>query len=399
MNDTPTTNTINQIAPPRGPIKAVRVCFAKYFDFRGRASRSEFWWLFLFLLLSGMIVETLGMHFHKDAECRATSWLDRSHHCTVLFNCTICGLWYLATLLPFYAVVVRRLRDIGRSGWWVLPVVPTEVVVLIPLADDSIWLYVSLIIWMPLLVMMCFRGKPNAASIRPTEKLRRWFSNRLENRIDRLWLGGVLAVAALTWEVLGMRYIALFLIGYFYVFALVARKKVTAIYPPNGDSIIRFACANDYLSLQTKTKFAAADDYLLPVFCLMFLIYASSTITHALNLSPQTLAAIIVNAGCGWVFLLRHKELFSAYVGDAKLPPHIAKHTRAYFKLVKLFGSLLTIALLWCFILLAYANGWFAPQFFSSSALGDRYAIFAPMATNCLLFHIATLSLLPDGEK
>jgi hypothetical protein len=29
--------------------EAVRVCFAKYFDFEGEASRPEFWWFFLFV--------------------------------------------------------------------------------------------------------------------------------------------------------------------------------------------------------------------------------------------------------------------------------------------------------------------------------------------------------------
>ena len=29
--------------------EAVQVCFAKYFDFEGEASRPEFWWFFLFV--------------------------------------------------------------------------------------------------------------------------------------------------------------------------------------------------------------------------------------------------------------------------------------------------------------------------------------------------------------
>ncbi len=232
MNDTPTTNTINQIAPPRGPIKAVHVCFAKYIDFNGRASRSEFWWFFLFLLLGETIAKVLGLHFHTDAECRATPWLDRPDHCFVLSNCTICELWKLAVLLPSYAVVVRRLRDIGRSVWWVLLRVPFEIVVLIPAADDSIWSHVAVFIWMPLLVMMCFRGKSNAVAIHPTNKLRRWFVARLENRIDRLWLGGVFGVTALVTVLLDARYVALFLFGYFLVFFWRTRDQICAASQP-----------------------------------------------------------------------------------------------------------------------------------------------------------------------
>ncbi|MDD9855928.1 MAG: DUF805 domain-containing protein, partial [Gammaproteobacteria bacterium] len=40
-------DTENFAAPPRGPVDAIRTCLVKFFDFRGRASRSEFWWFFL----------------------------------------------------------------------------------------------------------------------------------------------------------------------------------------------------------------------------------------------------------------------------------------------------------------------------------------------------------------
>jgi len=36
--------TASFAALPRTPGEAVRICLVKYFDFRGRASRSEFWW-------------------------------------------------------------------------------------------------------------------------------------------------------------------------------------------------------------------------------------------------------------------------------------------------------------------------------------------------------------------
>jgi len=74
--------------------EAVRVCFAKYLDFEGEASRSEFWWFFLF---TGVVSVTLA-----------------------LFSKTLSGLFSLAVLLPFIAVTVRRLHDTNRSGWWVL---------------------------------------------------------------------------------------------------------------------------------------------------------------------------------------------------------------------------------------------------------------------------------------
>lgn len=72
--------------------EAIRVCFVKYADFKGRASRPEFWWFALFILLSASaftyISETAG------------------------------SIYSIATLLPFLAVGARRLRDGGTSPWW-----------------------------------------------------------------------------------------------------------------------------------------------------------------------------------------------------------------------------------------------------------------------------------------
>jgi len=74
--------------------ESVRVCFAKYFDFEGEASRPEFWWFFLFV---GVVNLALAVVSSK-----------------------LSGAFSLAVLLPFLAVAVRRLHDTNRSGWWLL---------------------------------------------------------------------------------------------------------------------------------------------------------------------------------------------------------------------------------------------------------------------------------------
>ena len=73
---------------------SIKVCFNKYVDFSGRASRSEYWWFVLFVFLGNLV---LGM---------INNWLG------VIF--------ILATLLPQLAAASRRLHDTGRSGWWQL---------------------------------------------------------------------------------------------------------------------------------------------------------------------------------------------------------------------------------------------------------------------------------------
>nr|WP_244426163.1 DUF805 domain-containing protein [Rhizobium mesoamericanum] len=80
--------------------EAVSSVFSKYAVFSGRAGRPEFWWFALFNVIASLIV----------------AFLDK-----VLFGYEILGALYgLAVLLPGLGVAVRRLHDIGRSGWWIL---------------------------------------------------------------------------------------------------------------------------------------------------------------------------------------------------------------------------------------------------------------------------------------
>ena len=73
---------------------SVKVCFSKYADFSGRATRPEYWCFFLFILLVN-----LGLS---------------------LFSNTLSGLFSLATVVPSIAAAARRLHDTNRSGWWQL---------------------------------------------------------------------------------------------------------------------------------------------------------------------------------------------------------------------------------------------------------------------------------------
>ena len=74
--------------------ESVKVCLTKYADFDGRATRSEYWWFALFIVLVSA----------------ATS----------LVSHTLSALFTLAILLPSLAAATRRLHDTNRSGWWQL---------------------------------------------------------------------------------------------------------------------------------------------------------------------------------------------------------------------------------------------------------------------------------------
>lgn len=85
---------------------AITTCLRKYAVFTGRAARAEFWWWVLAVVIVSI---ALGM---VDAVIEALSGWDG-------FS-LLSGIFSLAVLLPNLAVTVRRLHDIGKTGWWVL---------------------------------------------------------------------------------------------------------------------------------------------------------------------------------------------------------------------------------------------------------------------------------------
>ena len=87
-----------------GPIDAVKTCFVKYVDFDGRAPRSEYWY---FVLFTGLLTSLSG-------------YLDSEYGLTFGEQGITSGIINLLIILPTVAVGVRRLHDIGKSGWWVL---------------------------------------------------------------------------------------------------------------------------------------------------------------------------------------------------------------------------------------------------------------------------------------
>lgn len=214
----------------------------------------------------------------------------------------------------------------------------------------------------------------------PNGKILQWFSIRLENHIDRVWLGTALAVASLAWLLLGMEYIALFLIGYFYTFLFFARKRIVINYPLNGTII-----HSGHSLPPKKRRFIGI--------CGILLVYLLSAITYNLNLSPEMLAALIASTLFGWAFLAQHQKLFSAYAEDTKSPLHdpaIKTTNDTYAKFIRYWVLDMFISALWFVVLFLFLRGWFGSGVFSTGSTGDRYAIFAPVAVNLALFYIIT---------
>ena len=110
---------------------AIKSFWSNYATFSGRARRSEYWFIQLFLLLTNLAaaaIDLVLMDFDVDRFIANGGG-------------GIVGLiWILATIVPLLAVLVRRLHDTGRSGWWafigLLPLIGF-IVLLVFTVEDS----------------------------------------------------------------------------------------------------------------------------------------------------------------------------------------------------------------------------------------------------------------------
>ena len=106
----------------------------QYADFKGRASRRQFWMFVLYNVIAAVIVGIIGG--------------------IVGLNAILSGLYSLALLIPSLAISVRRLQDIDKEWYWIL-------ISLIPLVG-SIWL----------IVLYCQPGTPSDKCPTPNKRSR-----------------------------------------------------------------------------------------------------------------------------------------------------------------------------------------------------------------------------------
>ncbi|MFT7594816.1 MAG: uncharacterized membrane protein YhaH (DUF805 family) [Paracoccaceae bacterium] len=97
--------------------KAIRTCLRKYINFSGRASRSEYWYFFLFIVLANLIAGAIDWQMFTSVTTITT---DTTTSITAQSNNPVQGLIGLAVFLPHLAVAWRRMHDSGRSGFYAL---------------------------------------------------------------------------------------------------------------------------------------------------------------------------------------------------------------------------------------------------------------------------------------
>ena len=89
--------------------EAVAKCYRKYFVFKGRASRAEYWWCFAAAFLFAWPL--------RLAETEEGNWF-----------AILSFIYFILTLsvaMPLLSAWTRRMHDVGKSGWsWLFVFVP-----------------------------------------------------------------------------------------------------------------------------------------------------------------------------------------------------------------------------------------------------------------------------------
>jgi len=110
-----------------GPIKAVALCYARMFNFFGRARRAEYWCFFLWQILLGagagtFVAWTAATRAQSDpafaAMMRSPDAAEAYFAGLIAPYAVPVAVGYLIFfVIPNLSVTIRRLHDTGRSGW------------------------------------------------------------------------------------------------------------------------------------------------------------------------------------------------------------------------------------------------------------------------------------------
>ena len=89
-------------------LEAVKSYFVRWNDFKGRSSRSEYWWAYLFSTIAIIALNVLPPNLEPGDS-------------TGLLLLTLLTLGIrLFMIVAGLSLVARRLHDVNKSGWWYL---------------------------------------------------------------------------------------------------------------------------------------------------------------------------------------------------------------------------------------------------------------------------------------
>ena len=82
--------------------QSIKTCFKKYATFSGRASRDEYWYWVICVIVASIVINTINDIIFPE-------------------NKILLLIFIWVMLLPNLAINIRRLHDLNLSGWWLLP--------------------------------------------------------------------------------------------------------------------------------------------------------------------------------------------------------------------------------------------------------------------------------------
>ena len=132
-------------------IDSVKTCYKKSFVIDGRASRSEYWWFFLFSYL--VVSPTIVLAVYLSPSFGSN---------TPLYVISLIS--YLAVIFPMITVSVRRLHDLDKDGKIIIPYIFIDLISWIDLFYklDTKLIFILDFIWYVLfvyfIIIFMFKG-------------------------------------------------------------------------------------------------------------------------------------------------------------------------------------------------------------------------------------------------
>ncbi|MFW0118313.1 hypothetical protein ACN08Y_00070 [Rothia sp. P5764] len=95
-----------------GPLRAVRLLYRHYWNSRGEASASEFWWALSYLLMGTVLIVGLASWLNTLIESDQASSIART---LFMFLVVLIPLWVAANIGPAITLTARRRRAVQNE--------------------------------------------------------------------------------------------------------------------------------------------------------------------------------------------------------------------------------------------------------------------------------------------
>lgn len=154
---------ISEIRKAPGIMECVKMFFKNYVNFEGRSRRAEYWKFVLFNIIAhipfmvvyGMfsvaVVSDPNIANHPERLIASVGSIG-------IIIIALYGLYGLACVIPNIAIMVRRLHDIGLSGYYALLLL----LYFIP--------FINMLLGIAAIVLMCIDSKPETNEYGPSPK-------------------------------------------------------------------------------------------------------------------------------------------------------------------------------------------------------------------------------------